>query len=174
MPPPPPPPPLLCPTLNAKGHKARWTLGLQNTQDTRTRGWVWSALSFPNVLVAPNTTLHIPIEHISHSGGYHLVSEWPKAKRAPRVPKGRFPFVVGSSGAMGFPEHDQRCSFAHKRQAYSTRTIRHGFRSNVNSAVGRGGGIAGWGGRIQLRKIAEKLRENCGKLRENCGKIAMS
>ena len=35
-----------------------------------------------------------------------------------------------------------------------------------------GGKIAVWGGRIQLRKIAEKLRENCGKLRKNCGKIA--
>ena len=42
---------------------------------------------------------------------------------------------------------------------------------------GGGGEIAVWGGRIQLRKIAEKLRKNCGKLRkiaENGGKIAMS
>ena len=37
---------------------------------------------------------------------------------------------------------------------------------------GQGGGeIAVWGGRIQLRKIAEKLRENCGKLREIAGKL---
>ena len=36
----------------------------------------------------------------------------------------------------------------------------------------RGGGeIAVWGGRIQLRKIAEKLRENCGKLRKIAEKL---
>ena len=43
--------------------------------------------------------------------------------------------------------------------------------------AGGGREIAVWGGRIQLRKIAEKWRKNCGKLRkiaENCGKIAMS
>ena len=45
----------------------------------------------------------------------------------------------------------------------------------VGQGHGQGGGkIAVWGGRIQLRKIAEKLRKNCGKLRKNCGKIAMS
>ena len=38
--------------------------------------------------------------------------------------------------------------------------------------VGRGGGeIAVWGGRIQLRKIAGKLRKNCGKLRKIAGKL---
>ena len=45
---------------------------------------------------------------------------------------------------------------------------------------GQGGGkIAVWGGRIQLRKIAEKLRKNCGKLRKiaeklrkNCGVVS--
>ena len=34
-----------------------------------------------------------------------------------------------------------------------------------------GGGIAVWRGRIQLRKIAEKLRENCGKLRKIAEKL---
>ena len=38
-------------------------------------------------------------------------------------------------------------------------------------AGGGGGGIAVWGGRIQLRKIAEKLRENCEKLRKIAGKL---
>ena len=40
------------------------------------------------------------------------------------------------------------------------------------TVVVRGGGeIAVWGGRIQLRKIAEKLRENCGKLRKIAEKL---
>ena len=34
-----------------------------------------------------------------------------------------------------------------------------------------GGGVAVWGGQIQLRKIAGKLRENCGKLRKIAGKL---
>ena len=34
-----------------------------------------------------------------------------------------------------------------------------------------GGGIAVWGGRIQLRKIAEKLRKNCEKLRKIAEKL---
>ena len=38
--------------------------------------------------------------------------------------------------------------------------------------MGGGGGIAVWGGQIQLRKIAEKLRKIAEKLRKNCDVVS--
>ena len=88
-------------------------------------------------------------------------------KQEKRLTNSSAPLVTHSSPGMPpRPSLLAGCSLQAARRSL------HNQQSRCTAVlVQRGGKIAVWGGRIQLRKIAGKLRENCGKLRKIAGKL---